>query len=98
MKYQVDTMIASAIEKAEQGTAWKEEQLVNVCPRCFNFSDADEDRTIRITMDGNMPHARLTRHTLLGFEIFNPKLFVDYGGTLFDLATSTNEQVNTSIP
>ena len=91
-------MIASAIEEADQGTPWKEEQLVNVCPPCFNFSDEDEDCTIRITMDGNMQHARLKRHTLWDFEIFEPKLFVDYGRKKFDLATSANDQVNTIIP
>jgi len=56
-QYQIDTMIASAIGEADQGTLWKEEQLVNVCPPCFTFSDEDEDHTIRITMDGNMQHA-----------------------------------------
>jgi len=91
-------MIASAIEEADQGTPWKEEQLVNVCPPCFNFSDEDEDRTIRITMDGNMQHARLKMHTLCDFEIFKSKLFVDYGRKKFDLATSANYQVNTIIP
>jgi hypothetical protein len=64
----------------------------------FNFSDEDEDRTIRITMDGNMQHARLKRHTLWDFEIFEPKLFVDYGRKKFDLTTSANDQVNTIIP
>jgi hypothetical protein len=49
-------MIASAIEEADKGTPWKEEHLVNVCRPCFNFSDEDEDRTIQITMDGNMQH------------------------------------------
>jgi len=91
-------MIASAIEEANQGTPWKEEQLVNVCPPCFNFSNDDEDRTIQITMEVNMQHARLKRHTLWDIEIFEPKLFVNYGRKKFDLATSTNDQVNTIIP
>jgi hypothetical protein len=56
-KYQVDTMIASAIDEADQGTPWKEEQLVNVSPPCFNFSYEDEDCTICITMDGIMQQA-----------------------------------------
>jgi len=77
-------MIPSAIEEAYQGTPWKEEQLVNVCPPCFNFSNEDEDRTIRITMDGNMQHAGLKRHTLCDLKIFEPKLFVDYGRKKFD--------------
>jgi len=97
-KYQVDTMIASAIKEADQATPWNEEQLVNVCPPCFNFSDEDEDCTIWITMDGNMQHARLKRHTWWEFEIFKPKLFVDYGRKKHDFATSTNEYVNTIIP
>jgi len=71
---------------------------VNVCPPCFNLSDEDEDRTIRITLDGNMQHARLKMHTLWDFEIFEPKLFVDYGRKKFNLATSANEQVDTIIP
>jgi len=32
------------------------------------------------------------------FEIFEPKLFVDYGRKKFHLATSANEKVNTIIP
>jgi hypothetical protein len=91
-------MIASAIQEAHQGTPWKEEQLGNVCPPCFNVSDEDEDCTIRITMDRNMQHAQLKRHKLWDFEIFEPKLFVDYGKKKFDLATSANDQVNTIFP
>jgi hypothetical protein len=87
----VETKIASAIEEADQGTSWKKEQLVNVCLPCFNFSDEDDDRTIRITIDGNMQHARLKRHTLWDFEIFGKKLFVDYGGKKFDLGMSSND-------
>jgi hypothetical protein len=49
-------------------------------------------------MDGNMQHARLKRHTLWDFEMFEPKLFVDYGRKKFDLATSANDQVDTIIP
>jgi hypothetical protein len=98
MKYQVDTMISSVMKEADQGTPWQEEQLVNVCPPCINFSDEDEDHTIRITMDRNMQHARQKRHTLLDFGIFEPKLLVDCGRKKFDLATSANEQVNTIIP
>jgi len=56
-KYQVDTMMASAIEEADQQTPWKEEQLVNVCPPCIIFSDEDKDRTIWIAMHGHMQHA-----------------------------------------
>jgi len=70
---------------------------VNVYPPCFNFSDEDEDRTIRITMDGNMQHARLKRHRLWDIVIIEPKLFVDYGRKKFDLAMSANDQVNTII-
>ena len=70
---------------------------MNVCPPCFNFSDEDEDRTIRITMDGNMQHARLKRHTLWDFEIFEPKLFVNYGRKKIDLAMSANHQDNPII-
>ena len=62
--YQVDTMLESAIEEADQGTPWKQEQLVTVCPPRFNFSDQDEDRTICITMDAHMQDAWLERHTL----------------------------------
>jgi len=47
-------MIASAIEEADQGTRRKEEQLVNVCLPYFDFSGKDEDRTMRIAMDGKM--------------------------------------------
>ena len=71
---------------------------MNVCTPCFNFSDEVEDCTIWITMDGNMQHARLKRHTLSHFEIFEPKLFVDDGRKTFDLAMRFNEQVNTIIP
>jgi len=91
-------MIASAIEEADQGTLWKEEQLVNVRPPCLYFSDEDEDCTIRITMDGNMQHARMKRYTLWDLEIVEPKLFVDYGRKKFDLAISANDQVNTISP
>jgi len=98
MRYQVAEMIASAIEEADQGTLWKEEQLVNVCPPCFDFSDEDEDRTIRITMDRNMQHVRLRRQTVWDIEIFEPKLFVDCSRKKFDLPMSANEQVNTIIP
>jgi hypothetical protein len=94
----VDTIITSAIEVADQGTLWKEEQLVNVCPPCFKCSGEDEDHTIWITMDGNMQHARLKRRTLWDFEILEPKLFVDYGRKKFHLATSAKDQVNTIIP
>jgi hypothetical protein len=90
--------MASAIEEADQGTPRKEEQLVNECSPSVNFSDEDEDHTIQNTIHGNMPHARLKRHTLWEFEIFEPKLCVDYGRKKFDLATSTYEQVNTIIP
>jgi hypothetical protein len=83
-------MIASAIEKADQGTLWKEEQLANACPPCFNFSNEDEDRTIRITVDRNMQHAQLKRHTLWGCDVFQPKFFVVYGRKKFDLGTSAN--------
>ena len=38
-KYQVDTMIASAIEEADQGTPRKEEPLVNVCSPCCSVSN-----------------------------------------------------------
>jgi hypothetical protein len=86
------------MEEADQGTPWKEEQLVNMCPPCFIFSDEDEDHTIQITMDGNVQHAQLKRHTLWDFEIFEPKLMVDYGRKKFDLATSPNDQVNNIIP
>jgi len=98
MKYHVDTMIRLAIEEADQGTPWMGEHHVNVCPPCFDFSDENEDRTIRITMDGNIQHALLKRHTVWDFEIFEPKLFVTYGGKKFDYATSANEQVNTNSP
>jgi hypothetical protein len=91
-------MIASALEEGHQRTLWKEKQHLNLCPPCFNFSDEDEDLTIRITTDGNMEHASLKRHTLLDFEIFEPKLFVDYGRIMFHLATSANYRVNTIIP
>jgi hypothetical protein len=69
-----------------------------VCPPCFNFSDEDEDRTIQIAIDRIMQHARLERQTLWEIEIFEPKLFFDYGRKKFDLARSANEQVNTIIP
>ena len=91
-------MIASAIEEADQGTPWKEEQLVKACPPCFNFFNEDEDRTIRITMDGDIQHAQLKRHKPWDCEIFEPKLFVDCGRKKFDLAMWANEQVNTIIP
>jgi hypothetical protein len=45
-----------------------------------------------------MQQAQLKRHTLWDFEIFELKLFVDYGRKMFDLATSANDQVNTIIP
>jgi len=91
-------MIASAIEDADQETPWKEEQLVNVCPPCFNFSDEDGDHTIQITLDGNMCHAQLKRDILWDFEIVEPKLFVNYGRKMFNLATSANEHFNIIIP
>jgi hypothetical protein len=49
-------------------------------------------------MDGNMKHAGLKRHTLWIFEIFEPKLIVDYGMKKFDFSTSANDQVNSIIP
>jgi len=74
MKYQIDTMLASAIKDLEHGTPGKEEQLVNVCRPCCNISDEDEDHTILMTMDGNMQRAELKRHTVRDFQIFKPKL------------------------
>jgi len=91
-------MIASAIKEADQDIPWKQEHLVNVCPQCFKFSDEDEDGTIWILIDGNMQHARLQRDTRWDFELFEPKLFIDYGRNKLDLAMAGNEQVNTNIP
>ena len=91
-------MRASAIEDADQRTACNEEQLVNVCPPCFNFSDEDEDRTIWITMDGNIQHVRPKRHPLWDFEMFKQTLCVDCGRKKVDLATSANVQINSIIP
>jgi hypothetical protein len=97
-KYQVDTMIASAIDEADQGTPWKEEQLVNVCSPCLKFSDEDEDRTIQNTMYLNLHHAQLKRYTLWDFEMFELRYCVDYYRKMFELATSVSEQVNSILP
>jgi hypothetical protein len=91
-------MTASAIEDADQDTPWMEERLVNMWPAFFNFSDEDEDRTIPISIDRNMKHARQNKHTLCGFESFQTQLFLDYGRKKFDLANSANNEVNTIIP
>jgi len=91
-------MIASAIEAANERTLGKDVQYVNVCPPCFNFPGEDEDHTIRNTMDSNMKHALLKRHTRWELEIFESKLFIDYARKNFSLAPSAHEQVNTIIP
>jgi hypothetical protein len=91
-------MIASAIEEADQGTPRKEEPRVNECSPSFNFSDEDEECTIQKTIDGNIQHARLKMRNLWEFELFEPKLCVDYGRKKFDLATSANKQVNSIVP
>jgi len=97
MMYQVYSFIPSTIKEADQGTVWKEDQPVNICPPCINFSDGDKDCIIRKTMHGSMQHAWLKSNMLWNLKIFKPEHFFDNGSRKFNRAMNANEQDNTMI-
>jgi hypothetical protein len=67
--------------------SWQLERLHNLCPACFDIDSAGgEDKTVMVTLDGNMQHTRFRDRSAFEFETLNPKLFVDYGRRQFDLA------------
>lgn len=49
-----------------------------MCPACFNISPEDADKSIGISLDGNLQHTRFKDKVIWEFEQLNPKLFVDY--------------------
>ena len=68
--------------------SWQEERLQNLCPACFAFDERLEDpgsqdaaveRSIYLSLDGNLQHIRFRDRHRWDFESFKPKMFVNYG-------------------
>ena len=92
-----DTRIAQFIERNDQQinkkTVWQPESLQNLCPACFGFGvcGTDIDRSITVTLDGNLQHSRFKDRTIWRIDDFKPKLFVEYGRRDYSLAETTSD-------
>jgi hypothetical protein len=65
--------------RSGQENPWKQEDLSNCCPACFDFSHEPADRAAGITVDGNFQHLRLKDRGWSTYETFEPRKFVAYG-------------------
>jgi hypothetical protein len=81
-------------EKAMSGKEqpWKQEDLSNCCPACFDFSEHPADRSAAITIDGNFQHLRFKDRGSVNYEQFEPRKFVCYG--VRDLSSAEAVEAN----
>ncbi|KAF8542794.1 hypothetical protein BDD12DRAFT_802556 [Trichophaea hybrida] len=99
VQYAISTAVYRNIDlfQGEGEKSWQLERLANLCPACFDM-ESGEDHTAFITLDGNMQHTRFKDRSSFEFEVFSPKLFVDYGRRQFDLAANQGRPYESCLP
>ena len=91
VKAQVDTILASRLNEID-GMNWEDHCLTNLCPPCFAFEQSTSlDRSITISLDGNLQHTRFKDRQRWEFDSIQPKMFVDYGRREYPTASKTTE-------
>ena len=90
VQYQIDTMVASALDTMNVGAGtctWQINNLSNIGLCCFDINaNSDKDTSIAISIDGNQQHIRFKDRSPFEFEKYSPKLFIDYRRPKFTLA------------
>jgi hypothetical protein len=85
-KTEMDTKVSETLNTMDD-TDWMDQNLMNLCPPCFAFkSSSSLDRTIILSIDGNLQHSRFKDTHRWEFDVIKPKMFVDYGRREFSLA------------
>ncbi|KAF8536946.1 hypothetical protein BDD12DRAFT_807337 [Trichophaea hybrida] len=99
VQYALSTAVYRDIDlfQGQGEKSWQLERLANLCPACFDM-ERGEDHTASITLDGNMQHTRFKDRSSFEFEVFSPKLFVDYGRRQFDLAANNGRAYESCLP
>jgi hypothetical protein len=62
---------------------WSDQNLVNMCPACFNL-DASDEKSVLLSLDGNMQHKRFMDRSAVEYEVLPVKYMVDIGRRDFD--------------